>query len=224
MRVGLAVVLACLALSGVAHADSITFFMTNPFSGPGTATGVPKVTIDDEGSAGDVKFTFDMTDLGPSDEFISLWFFNTSIDLSATGSFSLFTNITGITTDPTAGVLRAFNTTSDSAFRADGDGFYDWVFEFPTAGNDAGRFEDGDSFSFYYTAPGITAQTFNVTGLAGPGADNPGPFKSAIHLQGTATGSVWISEGDPDTQQIPEPGLAILVLLGIAGVFVRRRS
>jgi MYXO-CTERM domain-containing protein len=217
-----AVAIALSVLVGTAQADSITFAMANPFSGPGTPSGVPTVTIDDGGGTGSVTFTFDMTNLGPSDEFISQWFFNTAIDLSATGSFSAFTNIVGTTTDPTAGVQRTFDTTL-AAFKADGDGFYDWVFDFPTAGNDAGRFEDGDKFSFVYTAGGITAQTFNVLGLDGPGS-TAGPFKSAIHLQGTTTGSVWLSEGTPDTGTIPEPSLALLALLGIAGVLARRRS
>jgi MYXO-CTERM domain-containing protein len=214
-------VCAILALAGFAQADAITISMDNVFSGTGTPTGVPTLTIDDEGTAGSVKFIFDATDLGPSSEFIGLWFINTAIDLSATGSFSGLTNITGVTNMPT--VYRTFNTT-DAGFKADGDGYYDWVFDFANGG--AGKFQDGDSFYFYYYAPGITAATFDVLGISGPGS-NSGPFKSAIHLQGVGTdgaNSLWISDGSaPPPNGVPEPGLALLALIGLAGGLLSRR-
>jgi hypothetical protein len=121
---------------------------------------------------------------------------------------------------------RTFNTT-DPGFKADGDGYYDWVFSFATSG--AARFRDGDKFSFYYTSPGITAQTFNVLGISGPGSTS-GPFRSAIHLQGVAPygqNSLWISDGNgstPPPNGVPEPGLAVLALLGLAGCFLVRRG
>lgn len=213
---------AILALAAGARADSITFVMDNVFSGSGTPSGAPTVTIDDEGTPGSVKFTFDATPLSSASEFIGKWYFNTSVALLG-GVFTGFTNISGITviTD----LDRTFNTT-DAGFKADGDGYYDWVFDF--ANPNPGRFADGDSFSFYYSSPGITAQTFNVLGISGPGS-NYGPFKSAIHLQGTGDdgeGSLWISDGTGTGGgggNIPEPGLALLALLGIAGGIVARR-
>jgi hypothetical protein len=222
---GLGAALCVLALAAVASADAITFEMSNVFSGSGTPSGVPKVTIDDQGTAGSVKFTFDMTDLGPSAEFITGWYFNTAVNLSAIGTFSGFTNILGYVSG--ISISRTFNTTL-SAFKADGDGYYDWLFGFATSGS--ARFQDGEKFSFYYSAPGITAQTFNVLGLAGPGS-NTGPFKSAIHLQGvgpTGGQSLWISEGgtkppDGGGGGIPEPSFGLLVLLGIFGGLIAGR-
>ncbi|MCK6462059.1 MAG: hypothetical protein L6Q95_19425, partial [Planctomycetes bacterium] len=115
-----------LALAAGARADSITFVMDNVFSGSGTPSGAPTVTIDDEGTAGSVKFIFDATPLSSSSEFIGKWYFNTSVALLG-GTFFGFTNIAGITlvTD----LDRTFNTT-DAGFKADGDGYYDWVFDF----------------------------------------------------------------------------------------------
>lgn len=211
-----------LTLAAGAQADSVTFVMDNPFSGSGTPTGAPKVTIDDEGTAGSVKFIFDATDLGPSSEFIAKWYFNTNVALLG-GTFSAFTNIIG--TVGSIDLDRAFNTT-DSDFKADGDGYYDWVFDFANSGSS--RFQDGEKFSFVYSAPGITAQTFNVLGMSGPGS-NHGPFKTAVHVQGIGpygTQSLWISETAGTTggggTQVPEPAFALLALLGFAGTLARR--
>lgn len=240
MRV--AALCAVLMLAGAAQADSITFVMDDVFHGTATPSGSPTVTIDDEGTPGDVKFTFSAIGLSSSSEFISKWFFNTAIDLSAVGTISGFTQITGTTAAPS--LAKSFNATTGQ-FKADSDGYYDWVFDFTTsgAGGGANRFGDGDSFSFYYTYAGITAGAFDVLSLMAPDSI-AGPFESAIHLQGiivgTGTDSVWMSNEwyedpedpeypeDPEDPEnpttVPEPGFALLAILGIVGVVARRRA
>lgn len=207
-------------LVGVAQADSVTFAMGNVFSGSGSPSGAPTLTIDDEGTPGDVKFVFDATPLSSGTEKIAAWYLNTAFDLSSGGTFSGFTNILGYVTG--VSLSRTFNSTA-GAFKADGDGYYDWVFGFPTSGS--GAFADGDKFSFVFSYPGITASAFDAWSLSGPNS-NAGPFQSAIHLLGTGAGgqeSLWISEGGGYT--IPEPAFALLALLGLmGGLLARRRS
>lgn len=213
---------AILALAASARADSITFDMNNVYNGASTPSGTPTATIDDQGGTGSVLFTLDLTDLGPSAEKIGAWYFNTIIDISGF-TVTGYSVPVGTVTQPT--FVYGFDATT-GAFKADGDGYFDLVLDFDT--NTGAAFEDGEVISFFLNFPGITAATFDTDSLPSPGGGT-GPFDSALHIQGVGPNeeSLWISgtgttvPGGGGT--IPEPGLALLAIVGIAGGIVARR-
>jgi hypothetical protein len=219
----LGVAAAILALAGAASADSITFDMNNVFNGSVTPSGTPKATIDDMGGTGSVLFTLDLSDLGPSNEKVGAWYFNTAANISGF-TVTGYSVLSGAVAAPT--FLYGYNSTTGT-FKADGDGYFDLVLTFNT--NAGPAFEDGEKISFHLNFAGITASTFDAGSL--PSGNGTGPFDSVLHLQGVgATGaSIWVSgsgttdPGDDGGHPVPEPSLAILVALGLAGVHFRRR-
>ncbi len=162
--------------------------------------------------------------LSDSAEFISGWYFNN--DQSYLSSL-VFTPVSG----PTANSIDVGQDAS--ANKAGGDGYYDIVFNFPTA--NSGRLGDNLTSIYTITCPGCNgfdAADFAVlsseTNAKGHGSSPNGTFHTAIHVQGIPTGcSGWVGDaaewgvGPGSTGScgtVPEPGTLLLLGTGLIGV------
>jgi hypothetical protein len=103
--------------------------------------------------------------------------------------------------------------TGENAFKADGDGKYDIVFDFTTH-----SFAGGASFSYLISGiAGLTASDFAY--LSAP-AGGSGPFYAAAHIMGLppdASNSTWIEPGNGPASLLPVPEPSSFAL--IAGSF-----
>ena len=104
-------------------------------------------------------------------------------------------------------------------FQADGDGIYDFVFDFVSGDLGGADANNGTSEYHITLAGGLSIDDFEFLSVSGGGAGSP--FFSAAHIQSTGDdqeGSDWM--GAP----IPAPGAVLLGLLGLGLVGgVRRR-
>jgi hypothetical protein len=109
-------------------------------------------------------------------------------------------------------------STGADAFKADGDGFFDILFDFPPPpGSAAAKFTAGESVVFDLTYPAaISVSDFDFD--SAPGGGN-GSYRAAAHVLGIAGGgSGWVGNG-----AVPEPATGILLGLAGLGLLVSRR-
>ncbi len=157
-------------------------------------------------------------------EFIGKWFFNFSGDASNLG----FAYVSGSSTGPASDAIWK---TESNKTKADGDGYYDIGFYFPTLSDS--RFEAGETvvYDITYTSA-ITASSFNL--FSTPGGGN-GTYLTAAHIQGIAPDSVTGLCGDGSgpvsgtcsgwvgtTTVVPEPVSSALFIVGAATMGFRR--
>jgi len=201
---GVASLVLVLAAHGTAKADtgSVIFEDWVKFKGMGSGTPDLIVTILD--IPGGVSITMDATSLLGSDK-ITEWYFNLTV-----GGFVTSPIHVPVSQDGTA--MAAPND-----FKADGDGFFDIFFTFPTSGD---TFDPGDTS--VWTVAGLTAHDFLAP--SAPGGLAGVTFFSAVKL-GNAYWAPGTVHGEMvDVTPIPEP--ATLLLLGcgllVGGVFRKR--
>ena len=169
-----------------------------------------RATVDDDDTPGSVTLTMSDLNLTGGGEHVNNWNFNLDPSLDPTLlSFSA----------PTV-VLGAFGpitpTTGENFFQADGDGFFDIMFNFDTTNGVNSKFGSGDAVSFDITLAGITAGSFNFLSLVD---GNPGIFFTAAQVGGIGDNdeSGWIGF-------VPEPSTAALLIIGaIALLPIARR-
>jgi hypothetical protein len=208
--------------------------------GPGTASAALTFDFDFEFSGGTPPagptpwITAVFTDSGPNTVTLTLsgpnlvgvekvtgWYFNVDPAVSI-GSLDIDQDPPGLGAPSASGISIATN-----AFKADGDGEYDILIEFPS-GPPAAIFGAGDVAVFVITGSGITANSFDF--LSNP-AGGHGPFKAAAHVQGigpNGANSGWVAPDDGNNPQAaPEPATIasalVLVPLGLLAAARRRR-
>jgi hypothetical protein len=107
-----------------------------------------------------------------------------------------------------------------NAFKADGDGKYDVLFNFTSNSNDKHQFTQGEWFTYNITGiTGLTAADFQYLSMPAGGV---GPFYAAAHVQriGNNDASGWISPtGITPLTPVPEPSAASLVGLALSVYF-----
>ena len=208
------VLFGIVALTLPAYAAPITFNYSSEFSGGTAPAGTsPWITATFESiSATQVKLTFSGANLVGSEK-VGEWDFN----------FNPTKTLANLAIAYVSGTAANSVSKGVNAYKADGDGYYDIEFSFPTSGDTFGA---GDLAVYTLTlAAGLVPEDFKFLSDPSGGA---GPFYSAAHVQsiGTAGGSGWVS-GDPSTGVlVPEPVTMILLGLGLLGVgiAVRKRS
>ncbi len=168
------------------------------------APGTVQLTVAAVGLTGTEKVTEFYLNLDPALAATSLAFGF----VSGTGAFN----------------LPAIQTGTD-AFKADGDGKYDILFNFSQT--PATAFTGGDSVTYQITGiSGLTASSFVF--YSAP-AGGHGPFLAAAHVQGisatstsdTTTYSGWLAPSQ--VSPIPEPASAALLLLAGGSAWFTRR-
>lgn len=213
-------VLLVIGMAGAsADAGQLVFTIDNnsEFSGSGAvASGDVIVTIDDT-VANTVQVTVDATNLTVSSEFISdLWL---NLDPTPTGSYTP-TGISGPQPD-VFDVNTVGGSGGGSAFKPDGDGYFDFHFGWPTGNSDPNRFDAGETSVFTISGSGISAAAFNDISVDGNDPSKNG-FHVAAHIQGipNGNGSGFFSEDGegPGPTPVPEPASAVLAFLGLGGL------
>ncbi len=211
MRASLLGLAASLLLGASAHAATLTFDMSIEFSGataPGGAAPWMTATFDDSfGGSDTVRLTMTNTNL-LAGESVAGWYFNLDPLLDPTELTITAVDITDSVPVVSTGV---------DLFKADGDGLYDILFDFPPPpGNAAARFTAGETviFDITYNLGNLSAADFDF--ISTPDGGN-GPFVTAAHVQGTGGGSQsgWVTT--------PEPSTGLLVVAGLAGFALRSR-
>lgn len=236
-RLLLLVVLVLCPVS--AFAGSITFDFQTQFSNtvqPGGPAPWFSVNINDQTAAAgyDVRITLSTGGLAPG-EFITAVYLNVNDTLfpntaaSSTSGFFLTPGMTGF-------------AAGNNCCQADGDGKYDYRFDFTSSNSDANRFLAGQTrvFDLAYHTGVLTAASFNALSQPQGGS---GPFFAAAHLQGIAPNgsqSTWIADNttgvcigadcpviNPEVIDgtMPEPASVVLMASGLLGLIVvaRRR-
>lgn len=205
-RVALAAVLM-VGFAPAVFADMVPFELDTVFSGPGNPSGSIFATFDTAGAAaGNVLLTLDATSLTGANEKIKEWYFN--FDPGKDPDELEFSYNGGTQTAPANTVLTEANF-----HKADGDGFYDILFQFPTSAGD--RFGAGDTsvWEIHWTGGALSPSDFSFDSVGS--AD---PYLTAAHILGSGANqeSSWVT--------VPAPGATALGLIGLGFVGrVKRR-
>ena len=208
--------LLLLPVLGSASAATLQLDIDTVFSGPGVPEGTTPwiaVTLDDSvGGANTVRLTMETVGLVDT-EFASEIYLNFNPNLDPTAlSFAQVVNPTGLgLSDIDTGI---------NLFKADGDGFFDIFFNFPTSGSTFTK-EKVVVFDLTYTSA-ITADSFKYKSVEGGGN---GSYFAAAHIQSIGEDSSWIGAPDAVSEGpgIPEPSSTALLGLGALALMLRRR-
>ena len=220
---GRGVVLAAGLWSANALATGFVYQFDNAFSGTAPTGPAPWVDATFQDTSGGVLLTVNGLGLQSSEFLDSLYLNINPADSSQIPNLKFtFENSTG-------GVAPANIQTGEDAFKADGDGKYDILFDFQTSNLSPGRLGAGDTIT--YLISGITGlSSSDFVFLSTPAGGN-GPFDAAGHIQSIGTGgaSGWVEPSmGAITQPTPEPGSTAILglavgLMGLGRWWLRRK-
>jgi hypothetical protein len=194
---------------------------------PYTANAVVSFTLHDEFSGGQqpigsIKVDFTTFAVGAVDvkitsllvgtESLNDLYLNLNVAYDPTSLSFAKLGGTGSFTDPTISL-------GTNAFKADGDGSYDILFDFIPPGPGI-RFDNADTVTYRITRTGLVEEDFNT--LSQPPTGGHGPFLAAAHIQGIAPndGSGFIAPNG-----VPDGGTTVMLLgtaLACLGALRRR--
>lgn len=222
-KAGVSLIFFCGAMVGTAQASILQGNFTTTFSGTAPVGPAPWVTatVDDHGSSGSVTLTISTAGLSGS-ENISGFYLNLDTAMNATG---LGFSYVGSSSGPSATSIQ----TGTNSFKADGDGKYDILFNFPTGSG----FNAGETVIYNISGiPSLTAGSFNFTSDCSQGCGT-GSYYGAAHVQNTGANgaSAWIgivsagsgTGGWAPPAAVPLPPAAWLFGSGLVGVAVTAR-
>jgi hypothetical protein len=225
-----AALVAMAAFANKAGADTLFYYFDHEFSGgqaPAGAAPWTQASFADTSTAGTVLLTVKNVQFTGTENISGLYFnLNPGTGFNPNNLvFSSYTSM-GTFTAPTIG-------TGENAFKADGDGDYDFLFNFATG--TVNTFAANDSFTLKITetgVPNLKATDFEF--LSNPDGGH-GPFYAAAHVQNTTGagngGSGWV---EPDVGMggvvvaTPEPSASVILLLSLGlwrgGRYLVRRA
>jgi hypothetical protein len=212
----LAAVAALLSLT-CAQAATLTFeydfsFGSEPADGP---TPWMTAVFDDGGSPGSVTLIVTVAATISAADVTQIYF---NLDPILNPDNVTITRVSG------TGPLSSETVISKAvdSFKADGDGFFDILFDFDTGGQ-AARFNAGETLEYEFTdlAGTLIADDFNF--LSAP-SGGQGSFLTAAHVQDTGPdeeGSDWIA---PSIVPVPAAFWLFGSALGLLGWMKRRQT
>jgi len=186
-------------------ASGILYKFNTPFpTDPSPSGATPWLTADFENANNGVLLTISGAGLQGT-EFASEVYFNLAANLNPANLNFNKTASTGTFFTPT------IDHASQDAYKADGDGKYDFRFNFVTTGNGK-TFTSGDSIT--YLISGISGLVANNFAFLSTPAGGSGPFYAAAQIQSVpncSSGITWIEpSGGPTTTPVPEPSAVAL--------------
>ena len=217
---------AFLCFTQPAGAATVSFDLVTEFSGAQTPAGSPSwgtATFDDEDTPGTVTLTMtaNITQGTQTGEWFAEWYFNFNPDLNFSAA--------DFVPDPTATNAGGI-TVQENSLRADGDGYFDFFFDWPNPAPDpdAGFFSGSVTWTIIQT--GITADDFDrlsVTTAGGTdttgGLPHAGRIRGLPSLDGPNEGSGWFTD-QTAAPIIPIPASALLLAPGLFLLLAVRRK
>lgn len=199
-----------------ARAAMITFDLVTVFSGA-NPSGNPSITLTDV--AGGVQVTFNSGSISGT-EFLDDFFLNYTGDLGSLAAMN------------TSGVNANGVSFGSNSFKADGDGYFDILFDFPPPPGGSATFGAGETSTWLLTGTGISTALFNDSSFCQTGCGT-GSYFAAVHIQGITGGlSSW--NGDPDgpggppppppPTPVPEPASMMLIGTGFLAFAAKYRK
>ncbi len=228
LLLGLFAIILVVGIAGQAKADILEFnfdisFGQTPPDGDPFVTPWLTATFDDSyGDTNTVRLTMSAPGLTGS-ESVNDWYFNFDPNLTLTpGTPTAQGNLTFsevLSSGVDMGKSQTGPYVGRDAFKADGDGWYDFMIDFPPppgGGQVDPRFEMGDTviYDITYTSA-IDVNSFNFFSTEG---GNQGTYLSAAHIQKTGPNgndSDWVAV-------VPEPVSSTLFIVGAATLGFRR--
>jgi hypothetical protein len=196
-----------------ADAASILFAVNVKIEGPSVAGDQTVATLRfDDFGANQVKLTV-QSSLNAATEFLSDLAFNVKPSFTPSAITASYLAGSQVGAFQLPGLLRATQNAQNPAGPTTG---YDFNFAFTTSNAQQGakRFNLGDSFQYLFSAPGLTAEDFDVASAASHFA--------YAHVQGIG-GDGSAGYGGKKAS-VPEPTSVLLLMIGAGAAFARARK
>jgi hypothetical protein len=202
--------LALVAGGQGALAATYAYVFSNEFSGADAPVGTPPwATLSFSDVMGGVQLSLSLSGLSASESVRGFYFnFGPNPGDAATASRLGGLSFTHTGGDAASSIDRGGATPLLNQYKADGDGYFDIRFNYPSGGG----FNAGEQSSYLISGSSVTAADFNNQSLTGGGN---GIWYAALHVQNIGAdnqGSGWIGA---TVTPIPEPQTYAMLLAGL---------